>query len=96
MLRLFKITGKSLEPIYDEGDFVLVSKIPFLVRQPRRGDIVVFRHPRLGIMIKRVERVTDRRELYVSGTRPSSHDSDDFGVIPFTDVIGKVIGSIKR
>jgi hypothetical protein len=47
-------------------------------------------------MIKRVERVTDRRELYVSGTRPSSHDSDDFGVIPFTDVIGKVIGSIKR
>jgi signal peptidase I len=96
MLRLFKITGKSLEPIYNEGDFVLVSKIPFLVRQPRRDDIVVFRHARLGILIKRVERVTDRRELYVSGTRPSSHDSDDFGVIPFTDVIGKVIGRIKR
>jgi nickel-type superoxide dismutase maturation protease len=96
MLRLFKVTGKSLQPIYYEGDFVLVSKIPFLARRPRTGDIVVFCHPRFGMMIKRVERVTPGGELYVTGTHPTSKDSDNFGVIPFTSVIGKVIAGFKK
>jgi signal peptidase I len=96
MLRLFKVSGKSLEPIYQEGDFVLTSKIPFYIRAPRTGDFIVFRHVRLGVLIKRIERVTPAGALYVTGTRPSSHDSDDFGVIAPADVIGKVVGAIKK
>lgn len=96
MLQLFKITGNSLQPIYYEGDFVFVSKIPFFARRPRPGDFVVFRHPRFGVMVKRIERVTPKLDLYVTGTRPSSNDSDNFGVIPFSDVIGKVVASIKK
>jgi nickel-type superoxide dismutase maturation protease len=96
MLRLFKVTGKSLQPNYYEGDFVLVSKIPFWVRRPRPGDIVVFRHPRFGMMIKRVERVTPKQDLFVSGTHATSNDSDNFGVIPFTSVIGKVVAGFKK
>jgi signal peptidase I len=96
MLRLFKITGKSLEPIYQEGDFVLTSKIPFLMRAPRAGDFIVFRHPRLGVLIKCIERVTPAGALYVTGNRPSSHDSDDFGVIAPEYVLGKVVAAIKK
>jgi signal peptidase I len=96
MLRLFKVTGKSLEPIYHEGDFVLVSKISFLLCTPRPGDVVVFRHPRFGILIKRVQRISARGELYVTGTSPSSNDSDAFGVIEVKDVVGKVIVSFRK
>jgi signal peptidase I len=96
MLRLFKVTGKSLEPIYQEGDFVLTSKIPFYIRAPRKWDFIVFRHVRLGVLIKRIERVTPAGALYVTGTRPSSHDSDDFGVIAPEDVLGKVVAAVKK
>jgi signal peptidase I len=96
MLRLFKVTGKSLEPIYQEGDFVLASKIPFYIRAPRPGDFIVFRHARLGVLIKCIERVTPLGALYVTGTRPSSHDSDDFGVISPGDVLGKVVAAVRK
>jgi signal peptidase I len=96
MLRLFKIAGKSLEPRYHEGDFVLVLKVPIWLRQPRHGDVVVFRHPRFGVLIKRVRRVSPRGELYVTGERPSSNDSDAFGVVEAKDVIGKVVFAIRK
>ena len=57
MLHILKISGASLEPAYHEGDFVLVSKIPFMIRPPRAGDAVVFRQETHGLLIKLVERV---------------------------------------
>jgi signal peptidase I len=42
MLRLFKVSGKSLEPIYQEGDFVVTSKIPFTFVPRAKGDFIVF------------------------------------------------------
>ena len=43
MLRWIKIRGDSLLPDFHEGDFVLISKIPFFFRSPSPGDVVVFR-----------------------------------------------------
>jgi signal peptidase I len=96
MLRLFKIAGKSLEPRLYDGDFVLVAKVPFWLRPPRSGDVVVFRHPRFGVLIKRVQRISPHGELYVTGERPSSNDSDAFGVVETRDLIGKVVFAIKK
>ena len=38
MLRIIKVTGSSLQPAYSDGDFVLVSKIPTLLRGIRPGN----------------------------------------------------------
>ncbi len=96
MLKVVKISGASLEPRYQEGDFVLVSKIPFLVRGPRPGDTVVFRHERYGRMIKLVERVMPDGRLWVVGTRPVSVDSYEFGPVRAQDVEGMVVAHIKK
>jgi hypothetical protein len=37
------VTGGSMAPAICPGDHVLMEKIAFFVRSPRRGDIVVFR-----------------------------------------------------
>ena len=66
MLKLLKIAGQSLEPEYRKGDFVLVSKIPFLFAPPRAGDIVAFHHAKHGTMIKRVQSIDDRRTSFMS------------------------------
>lgn len=97
MFKLLKVSGPSLLPAYRDGDFVLVSKIPYLFGRVRRGDVVVFRHSVYGAMIKIVDSVTPGAdEIRVVGTHEYSIDSNDFGVISKKDIVGKVIWHIKK
>ncbi|RMG50290.1 MAG: S26 family signal peptidase [Acidobacteria bacterium] len=97
MIKLVKITGQSLYPIYREGDFVVVSKIPFLFGPVRPGDVIVFRHPIYGLMIKKVERcVPQTGDVYVVGMHGHSIDSRRFGAIRRDDIVGKVIWHLKK
>ncbi|OGN93182.1 MAG: hypothetical protein A2Y88_15090, partial [Chloroflexi bacterium RBG_13_48_10] len=79
MLRLFKITGDSLTPEFKEGDFVLVSKVPFLFIPPSPGDIIAFRQPGYGLLIKRIQQITPDNSLNVIGNHTESIDSRVFG-----------------
>ncbi len=97
MLRLLKVKGDSLVPEFREGDFVVTIKIPLLWFNLRAGDIVVFRHPEYGIMIKKVEQFTpDGEYLFVVGTHPNSVDSRRFGPVSRRDLIGKVIWHVRK
>lgn len=96
MLQLLKVTGESLSPFFQTGDYVLVVKRPLLMHL-RVGDVVVFRHIIYGTLIKRLERLSpDGRELFLMGTHPDSIDSRQFGMVKWEDVVGKVIWTIKR
>ena len=97
MLQIIRITGDSLSPEYREGDFVLVVKIPFFLRDIRPGDLVVFRQIAYGRMIKYVDRLDAHGELlYVRGSHPDSTDRRQFGPVPRGDLIGKVIWHIRQ
>ena len=41
----FKIPSGSMRPTLMEGDRILVNKFLYRFREPRRGDIIVFRYP---------------------------------------------------
>ena len=96
MFKILRITGRSLEPEFQNGDYVLISKIPFLFRSARRGDVVAFRKPPYGLLIKRVEYLTPAGELFVLGNHAASVDSLQFGPIRRQAVLGKVIGHIPK
>jgi len=97
MFRVLKVAGNSLLPAYQDGDFVLVSKIPFLFGKIRPGDVIAFRHKAYGTMIKEVQRVArNKDEIYVLGTHEGSVDSRHFGPIARQDVLGKVLWHIKK
>lgn len=97
MFQVLKVTGESLSPFFLHGDYVLVVKIAYVLRRLKAGDVVVFRHPVYGVMIKRLERLsTDGEELYVLGSHPDSNDSRRFGPVSHRWVIGKVVWRIAR
>jgi signal peptidase I len=98
MLNLLKVTENSLSPEFREGDFVLVAKIPFFFFNTlHQGDIVVFKQPQYGTLIKKIEQLFPRqREVYVVGTHPNSIDSRQFGSIPVKELVGKVIWHIPK
>ena len=92
LLQIIRVSGDSLDPVYQDGDFVLVSKIPIVFLGIRPGDAVVFQHPRLGWLIKLVERLEAKdHSVFVVGLDPHSSDSRTFGAIPRAQIQGKVI-----
>lgn len=97
MFQILEVTGESLSPFFLHGDYVLVIKLPYVLRHLRVGDVVVFHHPVYGVMIKRLERLSsDGEELFVVGSHPDSNDSRRFGPVSRKWVIGKVIWRIAR
>jgi phage repressor protein C with HTH and peptisase S24 domain len=97
MFRFLRVTGDSLLPVYQDGDFVLVSKIPYLFSTSKQGDIIAFRHAAYGTMIKQVQAVSsDKDEIHVTGTQENSIDSRQFGPITKEAVLGKVIWHVRK
>ena len=85
-----------MAPRYQHGDFVLVSRIPMLLRGVKPGDVIVLNQPVYGTLLKKVERLDlESGEIYVVGSAPESVDSRQFGGIPREALLGKVIVHIK-
>lgn len=41
-----KVSGRSMDPTFHDGDYILTDKITYRVSEPQYGDIVVFKNPR--------------------------------------------------
>jgi signal peptidase I len=96
MLRLLKISGHSLYPDFREGEYVLAAKVPFPSGKIKAGDVIIFRQPGYGTLIKRVRQVVESGKAFdVRGTQIESTDSRDFGPVPWEHVSGKVIWHIR-
>ena len=97
MLQILKVTGESLAPEYQEGDFVLIAKIPFLLNRLKEDDVIAFRHPDYGVMIKRIAGLNPGQDqIFVLGTHEYSIDSRHFGTIQRSDLVGKVIWHLRQ
>jgi signal peptidase I len=96
MLRVFWIKGDSLYPEYRNGDYVITAWSPLAFKRLKLGDIIAFKHPQYGLLIKQVTHI-DRETgmLEVQGTILESIDSRSFGPIPMHSVLGRVIWHIK-
>lgn len=41
-----KVSGKSMFPTFEDGDYILTDKITYRLNTPKRGDVVVLKNPR--------------------------------------------------
>ena len=97
MLRLLKIRGHSLYPEFQEGDYVLTAGVPFPSGKIKAGNVIVFRQPVHGFLVKRVQKVLDEGQAFeVRGTQIDSTDSRNFGPVPLSQVEGKVIWHFRQ
>jgi phage repressor protein C with HTH and peptisase S24 domain len=93
MLKVLRISGQSLTPEYQEGDYVVVASF---WRRPSPGDVIIFRNEKHGTMIKKLAAIaSDENRYFVIGSHPRSIDSHRFGPVDRKDVIGRVIWHIR-
>jgi len=97
MLKIIKVTGNSLSPFFLPGDYVLVSTFRSGHKNLQSGSVVVFQHSKFGRLIKRIHtNYPNAKNLKVIGNHKNSISSHKLGLIPYSDLIGKVILHIKQ
>ena len=97
MFRLLKVRGHSLYPEFRDGDYVLTARVPFPSGKIKSGNVIVFRQPVHGLLVKRVQEVLDDGTAFdVRGTQMDSTDSRNFGPVSLSQVLGKVIWHIRQ
>lgn len=92
MIKLFRIEGKSLTPIFKGGELALGIKPNFLLHV-KENDIVTFQYKSVGTMIKRVKYIKNSK-VFVEGTIFQSVDSRTFGEIPLASIEYKILFKI--
>ncbi|MGE0600313.1 MAG: nickel-type superoxide dismutase maturation protease [Dehalococcoidia bacterium] len=91
--RRFEVSGESMLPALEAGDWVLVDEHAYRARMPRRGHIVVAPDPREPerLLIKRIAAVDLHGDVQLAGDNwAESTDSRAFGPVPAATVIGRV------
>lgn len=92
--RAFTVEGPSMLPTLHSGERLVVERITYLIREPRRGEVVVFRYPLdpREYFVKRVvgipgDRVAIRGGyLWVNGQRLEEEYVTSRALRPFPEV----------
>ena len=90
---IYSVTGHSMEPVVFPGQFVLIERLSYRVRDPRYGELIVAHDPISGrLILKQCVGIDENNLVYVQGTNRSiSIDSRYFGGLPLDHVRGRVL-----
>ena len=45
VIQPFFVLGASMEPNFENGDYLIIDEISYRFNQPQRGDVIVFKYP---------------------------------------------------
>ena len=91
------VKGHSMQPFLNEGDRVVVFRWAYVFSQPKKGDVVVFKHNDGKKYVKRIAAMANNnngKKFFVAGdNEKDSKDSRNFGHINRKLIIGKIVAS---
>ena len=69
LVQPFLVSGASMAPNFEDGDYLLVDELTYRVRSPARGEVVVFRYPNdeSTFFIKRIVGLPGERVVVKGG-----------------------------
>ena len=84
-----------MSPEYLHDDYLFIMK-PIFPALLKKGRNIVFEHPTLGTMVKKIRQVQkDQNSLLVEGANPESISSEKIGAVAFNEVRGLTLLHIK-
>lgn len=106
----FMVSGASMEPTYDNGDYLIIDELSYHLRSPRKDEVVVFRYPKKPSIfyIKRIIGLPNdeleidgkkiklnKDEYFVMGdNRDNSSDSRVWGPVPEKFMVGRSLARL--
>jgi len=46
LIQPFYVSGQSMDPTFEDQQYIIVDQVTYRFRQPKRGDVIVFRYPK--------------------------------------------------
>ncbi len=103
----FIVYGSSMEPTFENGDYLIVDELSYYLRSPEKNEVIIFHYPLNPSMyfIKRVvglpgetmdiegkKTVLKAGEYFVEGdNRGASSDSRVWGPVPQKLIVGRAL-----
>ena len=87
MLKLVKVTGHSMSPTLEDGDYVITKK----PRLHQAGLLYVMNHSDLGRIIKRLQDIKHDKCFFIGDNPKVSTPSSLIGAVEKDRVVGQVI-----
>jgi signal peptidase I len=93
IMQPFFVSGKSMEPNFHNGDYLIVNEINYKFSDPERGDVIIFHYPKrqteffikriIGLPGEKIEIKNNRITVYNSD-HPSGFTLDESEYIPLS------------
>ncbi len=93
MIGIVKIHGQSMAPALSGGDFVVTSRY---YRKLSTNDLIIFKHPIYGRLIKRIKKIDRLGNIWVRGENKYSLSSEQMGIVAPSMVQAKVLFPIRQ
>lgn len=90
--KIFRVTGNSMAPTIEHGDFVVAQKYK---NRPIEGTVAVILHPILGNLIKRINRIPGTKMYEATGDNDYSIKSPSIGSLKASDIMYQAIVRIS-
>lgn len=76
IIQPFLVKGASMEPNFQDGNYLIIDEVTYQLREPQRGEVIVFKYPRdpkqyfikriVGLPNERVEIKDQKIKIYNS------------------------------
>lgn len=86
----FIVSGASMEPTFEDGEYLIVDELTYRFAEPERGDVVIFRYPKdpSKFFIKRIIGLPSETLRFQDGTIIVENEADPDGFLlqePYVD-----------
>ncbi|MFA5228208.1 MAG: signal peptidase I [Candidatus Paceibacterota bacterium] len=78
----FVVKGSSMEPNYHSGDYLIIDELSYKLREPQRGEVIVFKYPLNPVnkYIKRIIALPGEKIEIIDGSIYITKNADKFTV----------------
>ena len=106
VMQPFFVSGKSMEPNFHDGDYLIVDEISYRIDEPKRGDVIIFRYPKntkeffikriIGLPGERVEIENNQIIIYNSENQNGITLDEDIYIPLNTETTGSYNATLKN
>jgi signal peptidase I len=96
LLKRFIVKGHSMEPLFKEGDRIIINISAYLFSKPKPDDVVAFQteSQRGTILLKKIHKRLPNSQYFLVGVnKTDSLDSYQFGAIKQGQILGKYLAT---